>query len=109
MPMPSPMASLDPSLPVAAAPPTGQADGLQPLLVTPDDVDRMMLYLLKARERAEKIRENAPAGSYLDSVLRRTIDGLGQELAHLRYLLGHKDIALPVRQGENGTRMRAAL
>jgi len=55
--------------------------------VTPEDVCSMMLYLRKARERAIAIRDRSPGGSYLESVLTRTIDGLSLELSQLDYLL----------------------
>ncbi|EFO28922.1 putative chromosomal replication initiator, DnaA [Roseibium sp. TrichSKD4] len=75
-----------------------------------DDLDLMMLYLEKARARAIKIRDNATAGSYLDRVLQRTIDGLDTEVAQLKYLLAERDLPLPTRTklaSEN--RMRPAL
>ncbi|MBN9669569.1 hypothetical protein [Roseibium aggregatum] len=58
--------------------------------VSPEEVRSMMLYLRKARDRAILIRERSPAGSYLESVLSRTIDGIALELSHLEYLLALK-------------------
>jgi hypothetical protein len=55
--------------------------------VTPQDVTAMMLYLRKARDRAIAIRDRSPGGSYLESVLTRTIDGITLELSQLDYLL----------------------
>ncbi|ADZ71486.1 hypothetical protein [Polymorphum gilvum] len=56
------------------------------------EVDDVMTYLRAALARAIRIRENAPAGSYLDSVLTRTIEGLEVEIAQLRYLLAEPDL-----------------
>lgn len=50
------------------------------------DIGKLLAYLLKTKDKAEMIRENSPAGSYLDSVLQRTIAGIDTEIATLRYL-----------------------
>jgi hypothetical protein len=65
-------------------------DAVPPTDVTPQDVRTMMLYLRTARERAIAIRERSPGGSYLESVLTRTIDGITLELSQLEYLLAQK-------------------
>lgn len=76
--------------------------------VTAEDVQSMKLYLRKARDRAIAIRDRSPGGSYLESVLTRTIDGIALELTQLDYLLAQKPaIAVPVRNCSN--RMRPAL
>ncbi|WP_422375456.1 hypothetical protein [Roseibium sp.] len=76
--------------------------------VTPEDVRAMMLYLRKARDRAIAIRDRSPGGSYLESVLTRTIDGIALELSQLDYLLAQKPaVAVPARSC--GNRMRPAL
>ncbi|WP_417684908.1 hypothetical protein [Roseibium sp.] len=75
--------------------------------VRSDDIDDLLLFLGKTRDKAERIRENAPAGSYLDSVLERTIHGIEQEIAQLRYLLGNKDPAAKAVAG-TAQRMRPA-
>ncbi|AMN56087.1 hypothetical protein ACP90_19825 [Labrenzia sp. CP4] len=67
----------------------------------------MMLYLRKARERAIAIRDRSPGGSYLESVLTRTIDGISLELSQLDYLLASQ----PVDPSRNSStrRMRPAI
>ncbi len=60
--------------------------------VSPYDVDVMLLFLGKARNKAEAIRQNATAGSYLDTVLHKTISGIDQEMAQLKYLLSQRDL-----------------
>jgi hypothetical protein len=76
--------------------------------VTPEDVRQMMTYLRKAKERALAIRDHAPAGSYMESVLTKTIDGITLELSQLDYLLARK----PEAHGtgpQSGKRMRPAI
>jgi hypothetical protein len=73
--------------------------------VTSGDVRKMMLYLRKARDRALSIRERSPGGSYLESVLTRTIDGITLELSQLEYLLAGK----PEMAAQNKPRMRPAI
>jgi hypothetical protein len=70
--------------------------------VTPGEVRTMMLYLRKARERAIAIRDRSLGGSYLESVLTRTIDGISLELSQLDYLLASK----PVDPSRNASTMR---
>ncbi|WP_298815782.1 hypothetical protein [uncultured Roseibium sp.] len=69
---------------------TPQLDTQSTTDVTAQDVRTMMLYLRKARDRAIDIRDRAPAGSYLEGVLKRTIDGITLELSQLEYLLACK-------------------
>ncbi|GAA0777222.1 hypothetical protein E1180_16430 [Roseibium denhamense] len=90
----------------SACPPP--ADLGQPLDVTRKDVDLMVLYLRKARDRARDIRDRSPAGSYMESVLSRTIDGLTLELSQLEYLLARKPADAPGNPPA-GTRMRPAI
>lgn len=71
-------------------PDTGSEDPV--ILLSPYDVDTMLLYLGKARDKADRIRENTPAGSYLDKVLQKTIFGIESEMAQLRYLLSCKEL-----------------
>lgn len=75
--------------------------------VTRGEVRTMMLYLRKARERAIAIRDRSPGGSYLESVLTRTIDGISLELSQLDYLL----VSQPVDPSRNSStrRMRPAI
>lgn len=78
-------------------------------LKTPEDlssetIDTVLVYLDKARSQAERIRDNAPGGSHLESVLERTIVGITQEMAQLKYLLAKRDHPLP-----KPCRMRPAL
>ncbi|MBN8180185.1 MULTISPECIES: hypothetical protein [Stappiaceae] len=75
--------------------------------VTRGEVRTMMLYLRKARERAIAIRDRSPGGSYLESVLTRTIDGISLELSQLDYLLASQ----PVDPSRNSStrRMRPAI
>jgi len=75
--------------------------------VTPGDVQTMMLYLRKARDRAIAIRERSPGGSYLESVLTRTIDGITLELSQLEYLLAQKPAA--ASRESAARRMRPAI
>lgn len=70
--------------------------------VTAQDVRQMILYLRKARDRAEAIRERAPAGSYMENVLARTIDGITLELSQLDYLLART--SAPKAQGASHSR-----
>jgi len=76
--------------------------------VSPEDVRTMMLYLRKARDRAILIRDRSPAGSYLESVLSRTIDGIALELSQLDYLLALKP-ADEAKSGQPARRMRPAI
>lgn len=73
--------------------------------VTSGEVEIMILYLRKARDRALRIREHAPAGSYLDNVLANTITGIELEVSQLRYLLTLPEAQEPVRP----KRMRQAI
>jgi len=73
--------------------------------LTRTDLDTMVLYLERAQDRAERIRANTAAGSYLDRVLERTIAGISQELAQLRYLLGESN-DVPAAPAEPMTRRR---
>ncbi|WP_395174621.1 hypothetical protein [Roseibium alexandrii] len=86
---------------VETAPPKTSAQLTQQ---TAGELETMMLFLRRARDRAVVIRENAPAGSYLESVLHRTILGIDQELAQLKYLLTRSDLPKP-----SPTRMRPAI
>ncbi|WJS01536.1 hypothetical protein [Roseibium aggregatum] len=88
----------------AAAPTPGTE---QLTSVTRGEVRTMMLYLRKARERAIAIRDRSPGGSYLESVLTRTIDGISLELSQLDYLLASQ----PVDPSRNSStrRMRPAI
>jgi|GEM_PF-6886148 len=72
--------------------------------VTAGELVTMMDYLRRSRDRAVIIRDNAPAGSYLESVLTRTISGINHELAQLTYLLARRDL-----QGAHPARMRPAI
>jgi hypothetical protein len=78
--------------------------------VTENDAMAVVLYLEKALAKAEKIREQAPAGSYLSKVLSKTIDGIATELAQLKYLLAHPDVPMPSHLGQSikPERMRPA-
>ena len=76
--------------------------------VTPSGINALLRYLGKTRAKAETIRENAPAGSYLDGVLSRTIAGLDQEIAQLRYLLTVPDLPDDTAQ-HSRRRMRPAI
>lgn len=62
-------------------------EATSPTDVTPSEVRLMIDYLRKARSRAMEIRDRSPAGSYMENVLCRTIDGLTLELSQLDYLL----------------------
>lgn len=76
--------------------------------ITAGDVQVMILYLRKARNRAIDIRDRSPAGSYLENVLSRTINGIALELKQLEYLLMSNPDALPRSQTGNA-RMRPAI
>lgn len=91
------------SCPVPLQAPTGAVTD-----VTPEDVRKMILYLRKARDRAVDIRDRSPAGSYLESVLIRTIDGITLELSQLDYLLATKPVKATV-PGTPSRRMRQAI
>ncbi|MBO6892452.1 MAG: hypothetical protein JJ866_10975 [Roseibium sp.] len=85
-----------------------QMSAQQTLDVTADDVRTMIQYLRKAKARAVEIRDRSPAGSYMESVLARTIDSITLELSQLDYLLARKPVdadALPNQQ----RRMRPAI
>ncbi|MGX1500679.1 hypothetical protein [Roseibium aggregatum] len=87
---------------------SASASGAEQLTsVTRGEVRTMMLYLRKARERAIAIRDRSPGGSYLESVLTRTIDGISLELSQLDYLLASQ----PVDPSRNSStrRMRPAI
>lgn len=92
-----------------AAPTVSQTPGVPVTDVTPDDVRRMILYLRKARDRAIDIRDRSPAGSYLESVLIRTIDGITLELSQLDYLLAMKPVDDVAGAPSNARRMRPAI
>lgn len=62
-------------------------DAVRTTDVTTEDVRLMMLYLRQSRDRAIAIRDRSPGGSYLESVLTRTIDGIALELSQLEFLL----------------------
>lgn len=83
-------------------------DALPTTDVTPEDVREMMTYLRKAKERAVAIRDRSPAGSYMESVLTRTIDGITLELSQLDYLLARKPVML-AENGPSDRRMRPAI
>ncbi len=92
-----------------AGPPqsVSQAGEVSSINVTPEDVRQMMVYLRRARERANAIRERAPEGSYMENVLARTIDGISLELAQLDYLLAEQPGAASKSPAATG-RMRPA-
>ncbi|WP_420336261.1 hypothetical protein [Roseibium sp.] len=76
--------------------------------VTRSDVTQMISYLSKAKDRAVEIRDRAPAGSYMENVLTRTIDGITLELSQLEYLLALKPVeAVPAADAKR--RMRPAI
>ncbi len=68
------------------------SDAVELTNVTASEIETMVLFLRRARDRASTIRDNAPAGSYLDSVLKRTIHGIDQEVSQLNYLLAKRDM-----------------
>lgn len=109
-PFDSAQASTAASWPAAERRPTAEPQ-TDTAALTRQDVETILLYLSKTRDKAEQIRERAPAGSYLDKVLMNTIDGIAQEMAQLRYLLAHPDMPLPVHLTSAATsgRMRPAL
>ncbi|WP_305986312.1 hypothetical protein [Roseibium sp. MMSF_3544] len=79
-----------------------------PTDVTPEDVRQMIIYLRKAKDRAMAIRDRSPAGSYMESVLTRTIDGITLELSQLDYLLARKP-AETAEAASSARRMRPAI
>ncbi|MEP3046477.1 MAG: hypothetical protein ABJL55_04000 [Roseibium sp.] len=79
-----------------------------PTCVTPSEIDVLLRFLGSALRKAETVRENAPAGSYLDTVLTNTILGLDQEISQLRYLLAHPDETTKTAKTKS-TRMRPAI
>lgn len=94
-----------PTMFAPAADVAGVKSGLDaPISMSERDFDTVLVYLGKARARAERIRENAPAGSYLEKVLARTIGGIDREMAQLRYLLAQRDLPKPA-----GRAMRPAI
>lgn len=93
---------------VVVASQTSGFDALPTTDVTPEDVREMMTYLRKAKERAVAIRDHSPAGSYMESVLTRTIDGITLELSQLDYLLARKPVML-AEKGPLDRRMRPAI
>ncbi|TYC51201.1 hypothetical protein FMN50_21845 [Rhodobacterales bacterium] len=95
------------SNPVTKAKMSQSAD-VHPIDVTTEDLRTMILYLRKARERAIDIRDRSPAGSYLESVLIRTIDGIALELSQLDYLLAKKPVDVRAA-GKHAQRMRPAI
>ena len=76
--------------------------------VTRSEVTQMIAYLRKAKGRAVEIRERAPAGSYMENVLTRTIDGITLELSQLEYLLALKPADAAQCDGSK-RRMRPAI
>ncbi|WP_417669538.1 hypothetical protein [Roseibium sp.] len=84
-----------------------QYNSVDPMPIHAKDVDQLLRYLGKTRDKATSIRDNAPAGSYLDGVLERTIHGLDQEIAHLRYHLTNRDAA-DSPKARSSRRMRPA-
>ncbi len=78
-----------------------------------EELDIVSEYLRAAITRAITIRNQAPAGSHMETVLSRTIDGLELELSQLRYLTAAPDhvpgraITDP-RPAQTATRMRKA-
>ncbi|MEP4769532.1 MAG: hypothetical protein ABJY83_16635 [Roseibium sp.] len=85
-----------------------QQDDHHPTCVTSFEIDTLLRFLNSARKKAETVRENAPAGSYLDTVLSKTILGLDQEISQLRYLLAHPEDAVRATKTQP-TRMRPAI
>jgi hypothetical protein len=85
------MAAADTHLQARTGAPSGDPTR-QPPKITAGDLETMMLFLRRSRDRALTIRENSPAGSYLESVLNRTISGIDQELSQLNYLLAKRDL-----------------
>ncbi|MBD8893217.1 hypothetical protein [Roseibium litorale] len=82
------------------------ADDQKPAFCNRDtDINLLLTYLQRTRVKAESIRENAPSGSYLDSVLSRTIAGLDTEIASLRYLCAAEEREIKA----SPKRMRQAL
>ena len=79
-----------------------------PTDVTSEEVRQMILYLRRAKDRATAIRERSPAGSYMESLLTRTIDGITLELSQLDYLLAQKPVVTKKAGTTNG-RMRPAI
>lgn len=81
-----------------------------------DELQILLLYLQKTRGRAERIRENSAAGSYLHAALSNTIAGLDAEIGQLRHVLALGDgcdaelsAALPTTAMTRPRRMRKAL
>lgn len=76
--------------------------------VTRSEVTQMITYLRKAKDRAVEIRDRAPAGSYMENVLARTIDGITLELSQLEYLLALKPVEVDP-SADAKRRMRPAI
>lgn len=72
---------------------TGCETDTSPIPMTIEEAEELLKYLARTRAKADSIRENAPAGSYLDSVLQRISAGLDHEISQLRYLTLNKDPA----------------
>lgn len=77
--------------------------------VTHFEVEDIARYLRATLNQASRIRANAPAGSYLDSVLGRTIEGLELELAQLKFLLADPEFPISSKEDQRVTRMRRAM
>ena len=76
--------------------------------VTRPEVAQMIAYLRKAKDRAADIRDRAPAGSYMENVLPRTIAGITLELSQLEYLLALQPVAAD-RSAAARRRLRPAI
>ncbi len=55
--------------------------------VPTSDLRELLCYLERTRAKAETVKENSPAGSYLDGALARTIAGLDEEIGELQKML----------------------
>ncbi|NVK32871.1 MAG: hypothetical protein HWE23_00235 [Rhodobacteraceae bacterium] len=110
------------SLPVATSPsPASAAESVSDLrqkhiegcALSMHESTAVLTYLHKARFKAQTVRDNTPAGSYVDTVLEGTIAGIDKEITQLRYLLSLDPehlIESPVRMVQKPVRrMRAAL
>lgn len=86
-------------------------DGQMDISITRFEVEDVARYLRATLNQASRIRSNAPAGSYLDTVLARTIEGLELELAQLKFLLADPEFPVPSAQPSTApmSRMRRAL
>lgn len=81
-----------PPLPLRPARAAGPCGSIQ---MTETEVDKVLLFLNKARTQAGRIRDNAPAGSYMEKMLTRTIGGIDRDMAELKYLLAKRDLPTP--------------